>query len=152
MDIILETNMIPFSGAQNHPPYLFPQLPPLHPSLIPTHSVAAPKPPHPLQGPPMAFFPQQPVLCSPPPTPPLGPNPPLGPPMQLTRALDVIKEEEYKVVVGREGTTLNGIRSCSQVNVQRHFQTIVINQRASIIYYIIHHHMFKQLPTNRQPS
>ena len=66
----------------------------------------------------MAFYPPQPVLFSPPPTPPLGPPiPPLGPPMQLTHAVDVIKEEEYKIVVGREGTTLNGIRSCSQVNV-----------------------------------
>ena len=59
----------------------------------------------------MALFPQQPVLFSPPPT------PPLGPPMQLTHAVDVIKEEEYKIVVGREGTTLNGVRSCSQVHV-----------------------------------
>ena len=38
-------------------------------------------------------------------------------PLLHSYAVDVIKEEEYKIVVGREGTTLNGIRSCSQVNV-----------------------------------
>ena len=38
-----------------------------------------------------------------------------GPLMSLVHAVDVIKEDEYKVVVGREGATLNGIRSCSQV-------------------------------------
>ena len=109
--------MTSISGPPNHPPYFLPQLPPVHPSLIP-NSAAAPMPPHALKGPPMAFYPQQPVLFSPPPTPPLGPPiPPLGPPMQLTHAVDVIKEEEYKIVVGREGTTLNGIRSCSQVHV-----------------------------------
>ena len=36
--------------------------------------------------------------------------------MSLVHAVDVIEEEEYKVVVGREGATLNGIRSCSQVS------------------------------------
>ena len=62
----------------------------------------------------MAFHPQPQALFSPPPTPPMA----MGPLMSLVHAVDVIKEEEYKVVVGREGATLNGIRSCSQVNVK----------------------------------
>ena len=40
--------------------------------------------------------------------------------MSLVHAVDVIEEEEYKVVVGREGATLNGIRSCSQVLSSNH--------------------------------
>ena len=38
-----------------------------------------------------------------------------GPLMSLVHTVDVIEEGEYKGVVGREGATLNGIRSCSQV-------------------------------------
>ena len=55
----------------------------------------------------------------------------MGPLMSLVHAVDVIEEEEYKVVVGREGATLNGIRSCSQVNIKPpNFIPLLLNRQA----------------------
>ena len=56
-----------------------------------------------------------------------------GPLMSLVHTVDVIEEEEYKVVVGREGATLNGIRSCSQVKkfIKPQPNSISFNRQAS---------------------
>ena len=120
------TLILLIQGPQNQLPYFLAQ-PPVLASQTPS---AALRPPHPLQGPPMAFYPQPPALFSPPPTPPM----PVGPQMSLVHAVDLIEEDEYKVVVGREGATLNGIRSCSQV-YERWHQTVLHSffQQASIM-------------------
>ena len=98
-------------------PFIFAQ-PVVLPSQSPTP--VAPNHPRASQGPPMVFYPQQQALCSPPSEESFG----VGPPM--VQAMDVIGEEDFKVVVGRDGTTLDGIRMCSQVgptSSQPHFFT-----------------------------
>ena len=57
----------------------------------------------------MVFYPQQQALCSPPTEESFGGGAP------MVQAMDVIGEEDFKVVVGKDGTTLDGIRICSQV-------------------------------------
>ena len=80
----------------------------------------APNHPRASQDPPMFFYPQQQALFSPPTDESFGGGSP------MVQAMDVIGEEDFKVVVGRDGTTLDGIRMCSQVGAtssDHHFFT-----------------------------